>query len=98
MKHGTFPEDTPINSFLGKVTNLSCGGVSFFINEKLEYDTVVRTELIVSEGQSFKGIVGRVVRTDTIDEQYKVFVEFNIVHDKTRDAIIQMAKKSENSS
>ena len=104
MKHGTFPEDTPTDSFLGKVTNLSDGGVSFFTNKKLESDTILRVELIVTKGQSFKGIVGRVVRADTIEEQYKVFVEFNIVHEKTRDAIIQMvsqkqmAKKSEKSS
>ncbi len=104
MNHGTFPEDTPTDSFLGKVTNLSGGGVSFFTNKKLESDTVLRVELIVSKEQSFKGIMGRVIRADTIDEQYKVFVEFNTVHDKTRDAIIQMvsqiqmAKKSEKSS
>jgi c-di-GMP-binding flagellar brake protein YcgR len=91
----SFQDKTNSGNFLGKVANLSGGGMSFFTDRTLETDCYIRIELIVTKGQTYKGILGRIVRIDTMEDRFKVFVDFVTVHDKTREAIIHLISKKQ---
>lgn len=93
--NGSFQDETASGNFLGKITNLSGGGVSFFTNEDLKTDCYLRIELIVSKDQTYKGILGRVVRIDKVEDRLKVFVDYIAVHDKSREAIIHLVSQKQ---
>ncbi|KPK89755.1 hypothetical protein AMJ80_09340 [bacterium SM23_31] len=83
-----FPESTSQEKFLGKIVSLSGGGISFFTNVNLKLNDLLRIEILVDKNVSFTGIIGRITRIREFEKRFKVFVEFTVVIDRSRKAIV----------
>lgn len=90
----SFPKDNMPKD--GEVKSISGGGAAFISEIFINNDQVVWLEISLSKSWWVSDIYGKVLQCKKImDNEYKIFVEFQLIEDNVRDEIIRFVSEKQ---